>query len=683
VTVPALRNGTSLPALPLLAVGLALIAVAPALTEQSPRQLAPPQLATGSAVQPFDATSLREPVEIGKQGVVQAGDDPAYAQPDFDDSKWLPVNAKSRLSEYFPFSQSPVVWLRLHIKVASGDTHLALQAYSISRAFEVYVNGEKLIVSGQVEPYVAYTRDARLIARIPENQLRAGTLVIAIRARAPRTMWTSAAPGFMGAMLTLGEESTLKDANLLSMIGENAVSFFTNLLALGVGLVALALFLSQRQRKEYLWIFILGILNAAILPLMVISVIRNLPANWFIAYEILRFATNLAMILMVRAFLRKPFGWLLLLSSAFCCFLAYGCEVAYLYGALPYSFAVFEVIPIAIVFAVVLPILLFRQLRRGDREAGILLIPFFLYSLGVYGFLAARLLQQVPPLRSAALHAEQLVFGIPLGLLTVGLGDLGILSFYFSLAIIIVLRSARVSRQQGILEGEMAAARELQQVILSEQIGAVPGFTVESEYWPAREVGGDFFQIIPSRIDGSLLIVAGDVTGKGLKAGMLVAVLVGAIRTAADANVDPESLLRTLNKRLLGRGDAQATCLALTIGKNGEATLANAGHLPPYLNGEPVAMEGALPLGMIEGAEFSVMHFQLKSGDKLVLMSDGIVEAMDTDGNLFGFERVHQLLRTATTPAEVAGAAQSFGQEDDISVISITRTAVLESSHAL
>ena len=90
------------------------------------------------------------------------------------------------------------------------------------------------------------------------------------------------------------------------------------------------------------------------------------------------------------------------------------------------------------------------------------------------------------------------------------------------------------------------------------------------------------------------------------------------------------------------------------IGKNGEATLANAGHLAPYLNGESVAMEGALPLGLMEGAEFSVMDFQLNEGDKLVLMSDGIAEAMDERGQLFGFERVHALLRTATTASEVA-----------------------------
>lgn len=89
-------------------------------------------------------------------------------------------------------------------------------------------------------------------------------------------------------------------------------------------------------------------------------------------------------------------------------------------------------------------------------------------------------------------------------------------------------------------------------------------------------------------------------------------------------------------------------------------------------------MEGALPLGMVEGAEFSLTHFQLKADDKLVMMSDGIAEATNAEGRLFGFERVHELLSSAKSAAEVASAAQTFGQEDDISVISVTRTLVIE-----
>ena len=85
---------------------------------------------------------------------------------------------------------------------------------------------------------------------------------------------------------------------------------------------------------------------------------------------------------------------------------------------------------------------------------------------------------------------------------------------------------------------DVKQAQEVQQVILPEaRTHACRGCLIESEYRPAREVGGDFFQIIPHKTDGSLLIVAGDVTGKGLKAGMLVALLVGAIRSTAELNV--------------------------------------------------------------------------------------------------------------------------------------------------
>ncbi|MFP5226843.1 MAG: PP2C family protein-serine/threonine phosphatase [Acidobacteriota bacterium] len=248
----------------------------------------------------------------------------------------------------------------------------------------------------------------------------------------------------------------------------------------------------------------------------------------------------------------------------------------------------------------------------------------------------------------------------------------------FVLSILMLRRLLLSLQRQRQMALDVKQAQEVQQVILPQQRMQFPGLVIESEYRPAREVGGDFFQIIPHEGDGSLLIVAGDVTGKGLKAGMLVALLVGAIRSTADWTRDPLTILHALNRRLLGRGNSQATCLALRIDRDGGVTLANAGHLPPYLNGEPLAIEGALPLGIIESAEPSVMDFKLKSNDKLVLVSDGIAEATDATGNLFGFERVRELLRASRTAAEVAAAAQNFGQEDDISIISVARAAAAE-----
>jgi hypothetical protein len=264
------------------------------------------------------------------------------------------------------------------------------------------------------------------------------------------------------------------------------------------------------------------------------------------------------------------------------------------------------------------------------------------------------------------------VFGI--GIASAQIADLLLVGSLSILLLRRLLMSVKSQRQMAL---DVKQAQEVQQVILPMRRQQVSGFSIDTEYCPAREVGGDFFQIIPDLKDGSLLIVAGDVTGKGLRAGMLVALLVGAIRTVVAFDRDPVSVLRELNQRLMGRGDAQATCLTLRIEADGSATLANAGHLPPYLNGEQLPMEGALPLGMLEQAEFSVMRFKLKENDRLVLLSDGIAEATDGNGALFGFERVVELLRTTTSAAEVAAAAQKFGQEDDISVISVTRSEVL------
>jgi serine phosphatase RsbU (regulator of sigma subunit) len=262
----------------------------------------------------------------------------------------------------------------------------------------------------------------------------------------------------------------------------------------------------------------------------------------------------------------------------------------------------------------------------------------------------------------------------------------GVLFFYSNIAnllnlaaisVLLVRRLLRSLQRQREIAIDIKQAQEVQQVILPEARTVLPGLVIESEYRPAREVGGDFFQIIPNQADDSLLIVAGDVTGKGLKAGMLVALLVGAMRSSADQNNDPEYILKTLNRRLAGRADAQATCLALRIAKDGRVDLANAGHLAPYLNGVPLLMEGALPLGMIEEIEPSSMQFHLKEDDTLVLVSDGIAEAISNDGELFGFERLQNLISSSSNAVEVATAAQAFGQEDDISVISITRTSVL------
>jgi serine phosphatase RsbU (regulator of sigma subunit) len=164
-------------------------------------------------------------------------------------------------------------------------------------------------------------------------------------------------------------------------------------------------------------------------------------------------------------------------------------------------------------------------------------------------------------------------------------------------------------------------------------------------------------------------VVVGDVEGKGLHAGMLAALLVGAVRTAAEFTTSPARILEVLNDSLQNRG--HATCLVLRIEASGLITAANAGHLPPYLNGNEVPMEGALPLGAMPDAHFPITQWHLAAGDRLLLMTDGVVEAQDAEGHLFGFERAEDLARHRATAVSLADLAQRFGQTDDITVLSI------------
>jgi serine phosphatase RsbU (regulator of sigma subunit) len=226
----------------------------------------------------------------------------------------------------------------------------------------------------------------------------------------------------------------------------------------------------------------------------------------------------------------------------------------------------------------------------------------------------------------------------------------------------------RTARERAELAGEMQSAREIQQYLIPEKLPPTPGLAIRSVYQPSREVGGDFFQVLPDPRDGSTLIVVGDVAGKGLKAGMLAALIVGATRTAFKFTSNPGSILALLNERLQGRG--LVTCLAMRIDCNGSVELANAGQLPPYINGKELELEGAFPLGAMPDVSFPSQHFQLSAGESMLLVSDGVVEARNTQGELFGFERTRAI--STESAQNIASAAQRFGQDDDITVLTLT-----------
>jgi hypothetical protein len=259
----------------------------------------------------------------------------------------------------------------------------------------------------------------------------------------------------------------------------------------------------------------------------------------------------------------------------------------------------------------------------------------------------------------------------------VGIGIIVFVSLGYSGLVYVSINEARryfrTQTEKAALEAEMAAAREVQRVMVPEDLPPISGYTVESVYRPAAEVGGDFFQVLRLK-SGRTLIVIGDVSGKGLRAAMIVSMIVGMLCVVSGFTEEPAEILAELNRRICGRThEGFATCLVVRLDEGGRLALANAGHPPPFLNGTEVPFAGSMPLGLAETTTYDQTSMEMRAGDRTVLLTDGIAEARNEQGVLLGFPRVESLLREGATARSVADAAQQHGQNDDLTVISIAR----------
>ncbi|MGC1782329.1 MAG: SpoIIE family protein phosphatase [Acidobacteriaceae bacterium] len=621
------------------------------------------------------------------------GDNVAWASPTFDDSAWGAMDLTPPPGSYDPLigssgyvpgwtahgykGYSGYAWYRLRLNIQNGQTALALKMPdNFDDAYQIYVNGQWIGQFGRFTAHgvIAYTSLPRAFP-LPTN-LRSGFAIIAIR------MWMGAftplvdqdagglhGPPVLGQATAIG---SLLDLDWYAINRSLYGEFLEMAILLLALLVAFGLFWLDRKEPAFLW---LGLTCAVMMARSGFIVMGNYTA-WidgnllFLIEDAVFTPLTIGLWVVFWAYwfrLNRMARWHRMVWSLV---VLLGIGMALLrapfYGTAVPVQAIVWLQPLTLTLKLVLGVLLVwimvRGIQKDKTEGWLALLPIVLVILSQY-------------------QEELLVLHLPTSYFPFGMAiSLTAVATVLSLTIITVLLLRRFlhgqrEREQWKLEIEQA--KQVQQVLVPEALPVVPGLSLESEYRPAQQVGGDFFQIIAHPSDGSVLIVVGDVTGKGLKAGMLVALIVGAIRTATDTTFDPLYVLRTLNQRLLGRGHAHATCLVLRIEANGAVTLANAGHLPPYLNGSELTVQGALPLGMIENTEFSVMRFQLAPGDALMLLSDGIAEAQDEHGHLFGFERIRDLLQKPVTAAQVAAAAQKFGQQDDISVLRIVRSAAI------
>lgn len=620
---------------------------------------------------------------------------PLWAEPAFDDSRWENVdltpgsgaqNPITGASGYVPgWTQKGhpgywgYAWYRIHVHIdADPGIHFALAGPSIDDAYQLYDNS---ILTGHFGVFLPhghllyYSQPVMFeLPHVAADSAGQSTQVLAFRVwMQPSTLYQSSAVGGFESAPVLGEASTialvyhsLRDQLLRVYLWEPVEACLFTLL----GLLALSLFLFDRSDRVYLWI-------GALLLIAAVDATSGAFAVWTTwidsRYDVVSHNFVLAsleyagwvMIWRLWFRQRRPvwLPWALIPMVV-----ALGLSQAFSENFFP-SFASGPAsaighavsLTLRLTMAAFLLLIVVKGIREQGIEGWLALPPVLLETTAEFSH----------EIQQLGLRAAWFPFGIQVNLAVASRMLLVVV-----LTILLVRRLILSLRQQRILALDIKQAQEVQRVILPESRTVLPGIVVESEYRPARQVGGDFFQVIPSAADDSLLIVAGDVAGKGMQAGMLVALLVGALRSTAESTRDPLPLLEALNRRLLGRGEAFATCLALRIASDGAVSMANAGHPPPYLNGQPIALEGALPLGALDSAEFSVTRFHLHPGDRLTLTSDGLAEAQNQLGELFGFARVQKLVESGHTAAELADTVQAFGQEDDISIVTVTRLPV-------
>jgi len=314
---------------------------------------------------------------------------------------------------------------------------------------------------------------------------------------------------------------------------------------------------------------------------------------------------------------------------------------------------------------------LIRGWRRGNIDAKLLLFPYLISVVfGSLDNLGHSLVDFNVPHGGDLISSQLILFTEPF---RVNFNDVGNLVSLVGLLAVLVLRFAQTSREQQRLASALQAAHDIQHRLVPVDIPSLGGLQTSIVYLAAEEVGGDFCQVLP-RPDGSILVAIGDVSGKGLQAAMLGTVAVGALRAMTNENVSPALVLERLNKVLLRTENSGfITCLCLVLDDAGEVTLANAGHLSPYLNGQEVAVAAGLPLGIALDLEYEQSSFQLPAKARLTLLSDGVVEARSHSGELFGFDRTSQISQLPASA--IAAKAHAFGQEDDITIITLDWSA--------
>jgi phosphoserine phosphatase RsbU/P len=636
--------------------------------------------ASGLHGQTFNLQTGREPVaSLDGFWRFHIGDNPAWADPNFDDSQWPVIRSEEPWSQQGYRSYGGFAWYRFTVAVPEGGRNWSIYLGPMETGYQLFVDGRLTGSFGPILNSRNYAASARVFAISPASGPH--TFHIAIRAWHSPVWAGYALGGFYGssyfgdADLIAQRAATARSLQWNGLVDEYAYAVLSTL----VGLVVLVLFFIRREEREYLWFALLLLANAIDIGLRISRVLALIPLP---AFDFIDGFMQSAALFVALAFfsvvLRVPRSrtwWfvaaLLLINPPAVFLYVFNISSVGIAGLL----AALSLLPATVWILITL---LKRALQR-DRDALILLVPTLLWQ--GFPFIDSILLitwqfgwQRWKPYWVSPLLTKPFVLMPAPAAGTI---------FIFALLLFLIRRFSLARQEETRLSSELEIAQQIQQAIVPQGLKDYPHLAITGLHRSCHEVGGDYFDVF-SLDDGRIAIFIADVAGKGLGAALVTTMLKGAL-SAMPRGLQPVKLLEHLDKLLLEGAHVgrYATMFFGLLGPDGVLEFVPAGHPSPLLLRQGKVSElytgGSFPVGLIPGVSFAADRIQLEPDDTLLLFTDGVTEAEDKEMNLFGAERlVEAFTRYADGSLDalqsgVFRAVESFSggakQTDDITLL--------------
>jgi sigma-B regulation protein RsbU (phosphoserine phosphatase) len=646
--------------------------------------------APGLHGQTFNLQTGREPVaSLDGLWRFHTGDNPTWADPNFDDSQWPLLSSDEPWSQQGYKNYGGFAWYRFTVAVPAGNKDWSIYLGPMETGYQLFVDGRLAGSFGPILNSLNYTASSRAFA-IPPGASGPHTFHIAIRAwHAP--VWADYAPGGFYGSSYFGDSSFIaqraaaaRSLQWNGLVDEYAYAVLGTL----VGLVVLVLFFIRREEREYLWFALLLLANAIDIGL---GISRQLALISFPVFDFIDGFVQSAALFTALAFfsvvLRAPrsrIWWLvagLLLINPPAVFLyVFNISSVGIAGLL----AALAVLPATVWILVTL---LRRALQR-DRDALILLVPTLLWQ----GF---------PLIDSILIIAWQLgwqrwaghwVFPLLTKPFMLMPGPAAGTIFIFALLLFLIRRFSLARQEETRLSSELESAHSIQRTLVPPISASFSGYDLNGLSLPSEKVGGDLVDVVLLS-NRSVLAYVADVSGHGLQAGILMGMVKTAVRTILlESSDDPATLLASLCDRLnralptVKESHMYATLSAICLAPDGRIEYTLAGH-PSILYYQASSRtvqtltSHQFPVGLLPVDAYISHSLQIEEGDLLAITTDGILEAANTQQEEFGSDRIAALLTQmpgqdlASIRDSIVSAAQAFGKQADDQTILLIRRA--------